>query len=152
MKPAEVKHQWGVVRGLVQEMFKAGGVAIESPVDQQPGSLVDARTIIQPDGDMVHFLGDGCLRTEALRTAHLDRVAAWYLTSATAVGSIRRAWRAAVALVSGALGLLLGLLSALAWGGLVGIAILVVVPMVMSLGLRSLLPRVLRKVIGPGFI
>jgi hypothetical protein len=50
------------------------------------------------------------------------------------------------------LGLLLGLLSALAWGGLVGIAILVVVPMVMSLGLRSLLPRVLRKVIGPGFI
>jgi hypothetical protein len=152
MSPAEVKRQWDVVRGLVQEMFTSGGVAIESPADQPSGSLVDARTIIQPDGDVVHFLGDGCLRTEALRTAHLDRVAAWYRSSATAVGSIRSAWRAITALVSGVLGLLLGLVSALAWGGLVGIAILVVVPMALSLALRSLLPRLLRKVIGPGLI
>ena len=152
MSPGEVKRQWRVVRDLVQEMFKAGGVVIESPTDQQPGSLVDARTIIQPDGDVVHFLGDGCLRNEAIRTAHLDRVSTWYATSATAVGSIRSVWRAIVALVSGALGLLLSLVSAQVWGGYVWIAILVVVPMVLSLGLRSLLPRVLRKVIGPGLI
>jgi hypothetical protein len=152
MNPAEVKRQWGVVRGLVQEMFKAGGVAIESPADQQPGSLVDARTIIQPDGDVVHFLGDGCLRSEAIRTAHLDTVSTWYATSATAVGSIRSAWRAIVALASGTLGLLLGVASAVILGGYVWIAVLVVVPMVLSLGLRSLLPRLLRKVIGPGLI
>ena len=152
MNPGELKRQWGVVRRLVQEMFNAGGVAIESPTGQQPGSLVDARTIIQPDGDVVHVLGDGCLRNEAIRRAHLDRVDAWYATSATAVGSIRSAWRAIVALVSGALGLLLGVASAVLWGGYVWIAVLVVVPMVLSLGLRSLLPRLLRKVIGPGLI
>ena len=70
----------------------------------------------------------------------------------TAVGSIRSAWRAIVALVSGALGLLLGLASAHVWGGYVWMRVLVVVPMVLSLGLRSLLPRLLRKVIGPGLI
>ena len=72
--------------------------------------------------------------------------------SASAVGSIRSAWRAVVALVSGALGLLLSLASADVWGGYVWLLVLVVVPMVLSLGLRSLLPRLLRKVIGPGLI
>jgi hypothetical protein len=152
MTPAEVKRQWVVVRELVEDMFNTGGVAIESPADQPTGSLVDARTIIQPDGDVVHFLGDGCLRNEALRTAHLDRVAAWYRSSATAVGSIRSAWRAIAALVSGALGLLLGVASAVLWGGYVWIAILIVVPMALSLTLRSLLPRLLRKVIGPRLV
>jgi hypothetical protein len=152
MTPAEVKRQWVVVRELVEDMFNTGGVAIESPADQPTGSLVDARTIIQPDGDVVHFLGDGCLRNEALRTAHLDRVAAWYRSSATAVGSIRSAWRAIAGLVSGALGLLLGVASAVLWGGYVWIAILIVVPMALSLTLRSLLPRLLRKVIGPRLV
>ena len=152
MNPGELSRQWGVVRRLVQEMFNSGGVTIESPADQPSGSLVDARTIIQPDGDVVHLLGDGCLRNEALRRAHLDRVDAWYRSSATAVGAIRSAWRAIVALVSGALGLLLGVASAVVWGGYVWIAILVAVPMALSLALRSLLPRLLRKVIGPGLI
>jgi hypothetical protein len=133
-------------------MFTAGGVAIESPADQPCGSQVDARTIIQPDGDVVHFLGAGCLRNQAIRAAHLDRVATWYATSASAVGSSRSAWRAAVAVVSGALGLLLGLASAAVWGGYVWLLVLAVVPMVLSLALRSLLPRLLRKVIGPGLV
>ena len=152
MSPAELARQWAIVRRLVKEMFDAGGVAIESPADQPSGAAVDARTIIQPDGDVVHFVGAGCLRNEAIRTAHVDRVAAWYATSATAVGSIRSAWRAVGALVSGALGLLLGLFSMQAWGGLAGIVALVAVPMGVSLAMRSLLPRLLRKVIGPGLI
>jgi hypothetical protein len=133
-------------------MFESGGATIESPAGQANGSPLDARTVIQPDGDVVHFMGDRCLRNEGIRTAHVDKVAAWYATSATAVGSIRSAWRAAVALVSGALGLALGVVSSAVWGGYVWIAILVGVPMVLSLGLRSLLPRVLRKAIGPGLI
>ena len=101
---------------------------------------------------MVHFLGARCLRDQAIRRAHLDKVESWYSTSATAVGSIRSAWRAAVALVSGALGLLLGLFSMQVWGGYVWLLVLAIVPMGASLGLRSLLPRVLRRVVGPGLI
>jgi hypothetical protein len=152
MNPAELLRQWRVVKRLAGEMFTAGGVAIESPADQPSGSPVDARTIIQPDGDVVHLLGARCLRDESIRRAHLDKVAGWYATSASAVGSVRSAWRAAVAFVSGALGLLLGLFSMQVWGGLVGVVALVAVPMGASLSLRSLLPRVLRKVVGPGLI
>ena len=152
MNPAELLQQWRVVKRLAGEMFTAGGVAIESPADQPSGSLVDARTIIQPDGDVVHFLGARCLRDEAIRRAHLDKVETWYRTSAAAVGSVRSAWRAAVAFASGALGLLLGLFSMQVWGGYVGLLVLAIVPMGASLGLRSLLPRVLRRVVGPGLI
>jgi hypothetical protein len=152
MSPGEVARQWSEVRRLVKEMFEHGGATIESPADQADGSLVDARTVIQPDGDVVHFVGDGCLRNEGIRTAHVEKVAAWYASSATAFGSIRSAWRAAVALVSGALGLLLSVVSSAVWGGYVWVAILVVVPMALSLGLRTLLPRLLRKAIGPGLL
>ena len=152
MNPAELLRQWRVVKQLAREMFRAGGVAIESPADQPSGSPVDARTIIQPDGDVVHFLGARCLRDQAIRRAHLDKVESWYSSSATAVGSVRSAWRAAVALVSGALGLLLGLFSMQVWGGYAWLLVLAIVPMGASLGLRSLLPRVLRRVVGPGLI
>ncbi|MCA1672022.1 MAG: hypothetical protein LC799_07415 [Actinobacteria bacterium] len=92
------------VRRVKDELFAAGGATIDTP--EPPDSpddafAVTARTVVQPDGDVLVLVAERYCVDADLRRLHAVRVAAWFerleRTVTTTAVALRRA---AVTLVS----------------------------------------------------
>jgi len=95
------------IHGLKSNLLSAGGATIDTPVPP-PGAAdtfpIAARTVVQPDGDLLFFVADAYLADPEIRQVHTAQVAAWFAAlehtvNATAV-ALRRAAFTLMAIVS----------------------------------------------------
>jgi hypothetical protein len=155
-RPGEILDLVQECRRLSAELYSAGGVTIDTAIDPRgepsEGVPIAARTVIQPDGDVVCFATDRYCLDADLRMAHGRNVAAWYgraestLSDAVAVGrSLSRALGAIISLLAGGLG------ASTASGALRVVVPAIVVPLVfVAVGAlaRLVLRRLVSSVLG----
>jgi len=134
----------------MRELFTAGGATIDTPEPPDgPGDSfeVAARTVVQPDGDVLFLVADRYCLDPDVRRLHTARVAAWFerleKTVTTTAVALRRA---AVTLVS----LVVTVSGLRAWRASLasGLAVLVVgsvLGLVAQAGLRSAAGHALRS-------
>jgi hypothetical protein len=96
------------LRSLLVPLVSEGGSSILTSNEVGPA----ARTVIQPDGDLVCFLSAGAVADEAAHRAHAAAVAAWGARLAASLRAATAALRAATPLVA--------LATAVAWSALAG--------------------------------
>ncbi|HEX2041916.1 MAG TPA: hypothetical protein VHF24_04695 [Acidimicrobiales bacterium] len=100
--PRRIAALFGEIQRLKADLLTAGGATIDTP--DPPAAAGDAfpvaaRTVVQPDGDFLFFVGDSYLADAGIRQLHADRVSAWF-------GDLeRRVGAAAATLRRAALGL-----------------------------------------------
>ena len=144
-------------RRLGRQLVAKGGATIETPVEHRPGgpqegAAIVARTVIQPDGDVVCFVTDRYCEDADLRAAHGLEVAAWYARAQSTMGeavAVMRSFSRALALV---VSLLVGGLGGLTSSGALRLLIpAVVAPLLFGavgvtarVGMRRLIRRTLR--------
>lgn len=154
-RPGEVLELLKECRRLGAELYSSGGATIDTAghTGDQPseGRPIVARTVIQPDGDVVCFATDRYCLDADLRAAHSSNVATWYgraeSTLNQAVAMMRSLSRALAAVIS----LLAGGFSFLTTSGFLRIVVpVVVVPLVF--GAVAVVARLgMRRVVG-GFL
>lgn len=69
------------IRRLKADLLSAGGVTIDTPVPPPEAAdafPVAARTVVQPDGDLLFFVGDAYFVDPDVRQLHAARVSAWF--------------------------------------------------------------------------
>ena len=69
------------IQRLKADLLATGGATIETPAPPpEAGDAfpVAARTVVQPDGDFLFFVGDTYFVDPDLRQLHADRVSAWF--------------------------------------------------------------------------
>ena len=57
----EIRTRWQEIQQLRRELFSEGGVVITVPPDAADGAPLAARTVVQPDGDVVCFVSEAAL-------------------------------------------------------------------------------------------
>ena len=89
-RPGEIRRRWAEFARLRRALFDEGGAAIESPGDThgRPGAL-DARTVVQPDGDVLWFVDEVIARDARALRAHAESVARWYEESGRTTAALR---------------------------------------------------------------
>jgi hypothetical protein len=112
--PADAARLFANCTRLKSELFGLGGASIETLLDpphapRASASAADddvsigARTVVQPDGDVVCLVDPQCLTYIALRQAHADQALAWFegleMTVTTATMALRRSLAALTALI-----------------------------------------------------
>ena len=117
--PAEFWRRWVAFRHLRNDLFGAGGAAIESP-DPDRGTattprLVDARTVVQADGDVLWFIRTEAMEDPSVLTTHVQKVADWYAHSARTVNALGVYLRALRVTASFVIGFLAAVTSAGGW-------------------------------------
>ncbi len=139
---------WKAWRSLAGELFKQGGVAIDTPPagEREPVAL---RTVIQPDGDVLVLVREAPVPDDQLLAEHRRRVDRWYQGNRDAVHQAAGALRAMVSTLS------LGSAAASGWaaferasgfpGVLLGLVLPCVVFPVAKLGLGRLASTFLRR-------
>lgn len=141
LRPAEVRRRWADFQKLRNNLFDQGGLTIESPSGQCQGEPLHARTVIQPDGDVLWFVHEESEAHAALLRAHCDKVADWYRQANTTLSNLSaclkmlRATAATIAYGCTAAGLW-------SWWGLTAA---VIAPVLVQLIARAVLGRLLRK-------
>lgn len=109
------------IHRLKAELLVAGGATIDTPIQSTEDTIqVAARTIVQPDGDILFFVGNAYLLDPDVRQLHSDRVSTWFTGLESIVTSTAVALRgmalilmAAVVLAVGSQTLRQGILSGL---------------------------------------
>jgi len=155
-RPGEILDLVQECRRLSAELYSVGGVTIDTAIDPRgepsEGVPIAARTVIQPDGDVVCFATDRYCHDADLRMAHSRNVAAWYgraeSTLSEAVAVMRSLGRAVGVCIS----LVLSGLGALKTGGALRFVVpMIVVPLVfvtVGAGARLVIPRLISSVLG----
>jgi hypothetical protein len=124
------------VRHVAEEMFQAGGAVIETPAGRTDGEPVSARTVIQPDGDVLHFIDRRELGNGPLLAAHAEVVDAWYRRASDAFGAVQSMLGAAGRALAAGVGVVAAVVSALALDAVVGLVVVVVVPLALRVSTR----------------
>ena len=90
MRPAELRRRWAEFHRLRRALFEEGGAVIESPGDAhgRAGAL-DARTVVQADGDVLWFVHEDAAGDAAAMAAHAERVGRWYAESGRTMAGLR---------------------------------------------------------------
>lgn len=118
-------------RRLRAELFEAGGVTIDTPGAQAGASALVARTVIQPDGDIICLVGDEASFDRAAVAAHSAQVAAWFqdfaTTTHTAAATLQRGGLALCGFLSAAASVVAGWSNPISGG-----AVLIVAPVVLA--------------------
>ena len=134
--PVAVVDQLRQVRRVAEELFQAGGTVIETPPGRIHGEPVSARTVIQPDGDVLHFVDRHALGNRPLLAAHAELVDAWYRRSSDAFHTVQSMLGAAGRILATAVGVVAAAVSALTLGAFAGLVVLVVVPLALRVTTR----------------
>jgi hypothetical protein len=142
--PAAIVDRLRCLRRVGEELFEAGGAVIESPAGQPVGATVAARTVIQPDGDVLHFVHDG--RDAVTISAHLELVAAWYRRVSDAFGAVQALLGATGQALATILGVVAAVITTVTAGLVTGLVVLVAVPLVLRLATRLTVRFVTRRV------
>lgn len=137
------------IRRLKRELLDAGGATIETP--EPPAGTADdfqlaARTVVQPDGDLLFFVAETYLAEPDVRQLHAARVSAWFAGLERIVTGGAVALRRAARLLTAAVAVASGLASRQSIAS--GLAVLVVTSSVALLvqgGLRLALGHSLRR-------
>lgn len=90
---------WKAWRSLAAELFRQGGVTIDTPAADE-GEPIALRTVIQPDGDVLVLVREGPVPDDELLIEHRDRVDRWYQGNRHAVHQAAGALRAVVSSLS----------------------------------------------------
>jgi hypothetical protein len=79
---------------LKQELFDNGGATIETPPDRRSDEPIVARTVVQPDGDVLSIVVEtGYLDDDDARAIHDEAVASWMAEFADTIATLRAALR-----------------------------------------------------------
>jgi len=118
-------------RRLRAELFESGGVTIDTPHPEAGPSALVARTVVQPDGDIICLVGDEASLGDDVVAAHTARVAAWFQdfekTTHSATATLQRSGLLLVGLLSAVSSVAVG------WSNpLRGAATLIVLPIVLA--------------------
>lgn len=156
-RPGEILDLVQECRRLSAELYSAGGVTIDTAIDGPPGRPgegvpIAARTLIQPDGDVVCFATDRYCLDADLRMAHGRNVATWYgraeSTLSDAVAVMRSLSRAVGVFFS----LVLSGFSVLKTGGALRFVVPVIVFSLVFAAIgavaRLVIPRLISSVLG----
>jgi len=149
------------LRRLGTELYASGGATVDTTDagthrQPEPGAIITARTVIQPDGDVVCFATHQYCEDAELRGAHRTLVSDWYrsaestvTTAAAALGVVSAAFGAAVGTLAGGVS---GAAASRPWGlavgSAVGAAVVVVASLVVSTVLHSRLRRLGGRLLG----
>ncbi len=109
------------IHRLKSELLVAGGATIDTPIQSTEDAVqVAARTVVQPDGDILFFVGDAYLLDPDVRQLHSARVSAWFAglesivtTTAVALRGVALLLTVAVVLAVGSQTLRQGIFSGL---------------------------------------
>ena len=144
--PVAVVDHLREVRRVAEEMFQAGGAVIETPAGRTDGEPVSARTVIQPDGDVLHFVDRHELGNGPLLAAHAEVVDAWYRRASDAFGAVQSLLGTAGRALAVAVGVVAGALSALTLDAVAGLVVVVVVPLALRVTTRMAVRIATRRV------
>jgi hypothetical protein len=97
-----IRADWSRFRENILPLFADGGATIESSAGDPPY----ARTIIQPDGDVLWFVSAGAADDEEALEAHSALVTGWYDGTAAASATVRQIVAAFQRAIAGALAVL----------------------------------------------
>ena len=134
--PVAVVDHLREVRRVAEEMFQAGGTVIETPAGRTDGETVSARTVIQPDGDVLHFVDRHELGNGPLLAAHAEVVDAWYRRASDAFGAVQSLLGTAGRALAVAVGVVAAAVSALTLDAVAGLVVVVVVPLALRVTTR----------------
>ncbi len=145
----QIRADWTRFRETVLPLFAEGGATIESPADGPPY----ARTVIQPDGDVLWFVAEGAADDEVALEAHSALVTDWYDGTAAASATVRQIVAAFQRSIAGALAVLwtvVTVASGINWGwwALAAGALAAVVAVGAMLVARAGLGHWIRKAVG----
>ena len=90
---------WTTWRNLAVELFKDGGATVET-MTPPPDEHIAARTIIQPDGDVLVFFSEEHMDDTELLLRHRRQVGEWYARSRAATEQAVVALRTAISAAS----------------------------------------------------
>lgn len=139
-------------RRTYTEITTAGGATIDTPLPFCGPHPLAARTVVQPDGDVICLVDPWFLHDAALRLAHQrrveERLAQLRGTVDQVGGVVRAASLVGGAAVGAATGAFAGILGGPAYS-LVGFALSFVTVPLFREGMKAVLRRALRR-IGPG--
>ncbi len=137
----------GKARRLYAEITEAGGSTIDTPLPSDGTHPLAARTLVQPDGDVIclvdlRFLADAELRLAHQRSVE-ERLEEVRATVDRVGAMVRTASLAGAGLVGATTGAFAGILGGAAYG-LVGFALSFATVPLFREGLKGLLRRALR--------
>jgi hypothetical protein len=99
----EIRTRWQEIQQLRRELFSEGGVVITVPPDAADGAPLAARTVVQPDGDVVCFVSEAALHAgSSALGVQMRAVHEWYrkgTATVTALGFYLRALHGALTAV-----------------------------------------------------
>lgn len=81
-----VRGRWEEFRRLRIASYDRGGVTVDQPPRAPEGTPLLARSVIQPDGDVLFFVSEEVAADAARAQAHVSTVLQWYQDAA---GSLR---------------------------------------------------------------
>jgi len=143
-------------RRLSAELYSAGGVTIDTAIDPQDepseGVPIAARTVIQPDGDVVCLVTDRYCLDADLRIAHGRNVAAWYGRAESTLSEAVAVLRSLSRVVGVFISLVLSGFSVLKTGGALRFVVPVIVFSLVFAAVgamaRLVIPRLISSVLG----
>lgn len=144
-----LRQLWGRVRTLVTEQFRAGGTTIDTPPVgpglSSPGAALAARTVIQPDGDLLCFVDEASWADVGVRASHQAQIAAWFASSRSTVTAAEKALRRTAAAVGATVALIAAVAAGAATNLLVTALVFVAGVPTARLGARAALGAALRR-------
>lgn len=129
-------------------MLQAGGATIETPPQQAPDQTVLARTVIQPDGDVLVLVHGNYVRDGQLQRDHSAVVSGWYARSDAAFTNVRVLLNSARRFVAGAIAAVAAVITTLQWGNVAGLLALLGVSTGANLAFHALVRQLFRRVLG----
>lgn len=81
-----IRGRWQEIRRLRVASYDRGGVTVDEPPRAPEGVPLLARSVIQPDGDVLFFVSEELAADAARAQAHVSTVLQWYQDAA---GSLR---------------------------------------------------------------
>lgn len=155
-RPGEILDLVQECRRLSAELYSAGGATIDTAVDPRgepsEGVPIAARTVIQPDGDVVCFATDRYCLDADLRIAHGRNVAVWYGRAESTLSEAVAVLRSLSRVVGVFISLVLSGFSVLKTGGALRFVVPVIVFSLVFAAVgamaRLVIPRLISSVLG----
>lgn len=139
---------WVGWRTMAVELFRQGGMTLDTPASRR-ADLIGARTLIQPDGDVVVIVDDVSLLDDDLLRRHRQLVGAWYERSKTTMRQVEVSLRALIFAVAAVVAVASGWFTSGVVDGIlrlpIGAAVSRVVFPVLRLAARNLVYGLVRR-------
>jgi hypothetical protein len=144
LRPAELRRRWDEFRVLRAELFDTGGATIDWPRDVSEGSPLLARTVVQPDGDVLWVVHEDFVTDAGMLRSHSESVAGWYESASDTVTALRLYLRTLLTGASVMASAVAGIGSFQEWGWWAAAVALALVLVLEPIG-RAVIGRLMRR-------